>query len=612
MQVQKTTIESLFTHERRYVIPLFQRSYVWTEENQWSPLWDDLREFAERELEIIKSGKSPEQQWRPHFLGAIVLQPRAVSGDHLPELDVIDGQQRLTTLQLFLVVLHDIAKAHGDTATAKWASSRTENGNALVNIDVEKYKVWPTQRDQAQFIELFTAGSRGALETKYPAKIGRRKAERPVMVEAYLFFYRAIEDWFAAQGGDAVTCGKALRLTLQRRMELVQIDLEANENPQEIFETLNARGVPLLASDLLRNFIFLRTKNPSQLHQKYWARFDEPDNAAAPEGLRFWEVEERQGRLSRARLDLFVQHYLAMMLGRDVRIGELFREYKNWIEQQKPFAAIEDELQNFVRYADHFRALLRPDINTALGVFAARLRALDISTVYPLVLALLGEPKLSADERQGIFTDIESFLIRRMVCGRPTKSYTRKFLDLLRDFRNAGALTRGDFRKLLAAGSADVFDWPSDKEFESAWDTVNAYKSLKPERVEMVLRAIELSSRSSKSEPIVLKEGALTIEHVMPQQWEQHWPLPANTDDVAAREAREEAMNAFGNLTLLTQALNSSVSNGPAAQKLPAIVTHSNLELSKWFISRTTWTEDDIRERTRSLFKKAVLLWPRP
>lgn len=610
MQVQKTTIESLFTHERRYVIPLFQRPYVWTEDKQWAPLWEDLRDLAEREIEVIKSGQAPEEHAHPHFMGAIVLQPRTAFGDHLPVLDVIDGQQRITTLQLFLVVLRDVAKAHGDTATAKWAASRTENANALIDTAVEQYKVWPTQRDQPQFTEVYTAGSKAALEQKFPAKNGRRKLVRPVMVEAYVFFHQAIDEWIADHGGNVAACGKALRLTLQRRMELVQIDLDAGENPQEIFETLNARGVPLLASDLLRNFIFLRSKNATQLHQKYWSRFDEPDDPTRPEALRFWEVEESQGRLSRARLDLFVQHYLAMKLERDVRIGELFREYKGWIEGKKPFANVEDELQEFVRYADHFRALIRPDTSTPLGVFGARLRTLDINSVYPLVLGLLGEVKLPVAERNGIFLDLESFLIRRMVCGRPTKSYTRKFLDLLRDFRNGGVFTRAAFRTLLSAGTGDVFDWPSDAAFETAWNTIDAYKALKPERVEMLLRAIELASRSSKSEPIILK-GPLTVEHVMPQDW-KHWPLPGKLAPNLEQEAREDIVHDFGNLTLLTQGLNSSVSNGPAVQKLPEIVKHSNLELSKWFTGRTVWGEDDIRERGRALFKKASALWASP
>ena len=563
---------------------------------------------------MLKSEEGAEEVVRPHFLGAIVLQPRLAHGDHLPVMDVIDGQQRLTTLQLLLFALRDIAKANADAATARWCGSRTENGNALVDVEVERFKVWPTQRDQPQFTEVSGAGSRAALEKKFPARLGRRKVARPVMVEAYVFFHDAVESWIA-EHGDAQACIKALRLVLQRRLELVQIDLDSGENPQEIFETLNARGVPLLASDLLRNFIFQRAKNAAQsdeLHAKYWMRFESPDDEEKPEGLRFWEVEVRQGRLSRARLDLYVQHYLAMKLERDIRLAELFREYKGWINTKKPFKSVEDELREFVRYADHFASLVRGETSTNVGAFAARLAVLDINSAYPLVLSLLGEEKLPTTERDGILGDLESFLVRRMICGRPTKSYTRKFLDLLRDFRAGGVFTRAAFQALLARGSADdVFDWPTDVQFETAWNTIDAYRMLKPSRVEMVLRRIELASRSAKSEPMLLP-GRLSVEHVMPQSWEKHWPLPEGVDETIAREAREEVVHDFGNLTLLTQELNSTVSNGPAAAKIIAMHELSNLQLAKWFHGRTTWTEEDIRERGRALFKTALKVWPRP
>jgi hypothetical protein len=134
---------------------------------------------------------------------------------------------------------------------------------------------------------------------------------------------------------------------------------------------------------------------------------------------------------------------------------------------------------------------------------------------------------------------------------------------------------------------------------------------LKPSRVEMVLRRIEQASRSAKSEPMLLP-GRLSVEHVMPQSWEKHWPLPEGVDETTAREAREDVVHDFGNLTLLTQELNSTVSNGPAAAKITAMHEHSNLQLAKWFHGRTTWTEDDIRERGRALFKTALKVWPRP
>jgi hypothetical protein len=614
MQVQKTTIESLFTHERRYLIPLFQRPYVWTQDKQWEPLWEDIRDLAERELERAKEELPPDETVRPHFMGAIVLQPRLTYGDRLPVADVIDGQQRLTTLQVLLIALRDVAGSLGDAATTRWCRSRTENVNSQVDVDVERHKLWPTQRDQQQYLEVSNAGSRVALEERYPARLGRRKLVRPVMIEAYLYFHGAVEAW-AKERGDGPGCTRAVKQALQRRLELVQIELDPSENPQEIFETLNARGVPLLASDLLRNFVFRRAQNPAQcehLHAMYWTRFEVPDDPDRPEGMRFWEKEVRQGRLSRARLDLYLQHYLAMQLEREVRVGELFREYKDWIERAKPFTNVEAELREFVRYSDHFASLVVGDAQTSLGAFAARIAALDIQSAYPLIIGLLGEADLPESERSGIFTDLESFLVRRLVCGRPTTSYTRKFLELLREFRAARVFTRTSFQALLLRGDThDPFDWPTDTQFETSWLGVDAYRVLKPARVEMILRALEQSMRSPLSEPVLLGKP-LTVEHIMPQSWETHWPLPEGVNEDLAREQREEVVHDFGNLTLLTQALNSTLSNGPPVTKLTAITEHSNLQLSKKFRNRATWTEADIKARGRELATQALKIWPRP
>lgn len=615
MQVQKTSIDNLFSLERRYVVPLFQRPYVWTRERQWEPLWEDIRDMAEREL---TAAASPSIVSRPHFLGAIVLQSRPVVGSRLPALDVIDGQQRLTTLQLFLFALRDAAQAAGIASMVRWVSSKTQNPNVIDEPEVEEFKVWPTQKDVAQFKIVATAGGRAGLEARFPAKQGRRKLKRPLMVEAYLFFHTVLEEWFN-ENHDAQKCCDALRQTLRNRLELVQIDLDPTEEPQEIFETLNARGVPLLASDLLRNHIFQRAGGPERaelLYEKYWARFEEPVDLDLPEGERFWEVEERQGRLSRARLDLFVQHYLSMKLGTDVRITALFPEYKAWAEGRRtdgglPFASVEEELADFSAYADSFRALLVPDTDTPLGVFAERVQALDISTAYPLIMGMVGNSDLPEVERSAIWRDVESFLVRRAVCGRPTKNYSRLFLQLLREFEKGKQYTREVFQQLLAAGSTDASDWPSDTAFEAAWMSVDAYSVLKPERVEMILRALELASRTSKSEPIKIR-GRLTVEHVMPQKWTSHWPLPAASSDEEGKITREQLIHDFGNLTLLTGPLNTSLSNGPAAKKLPAIVEHSNLALNKLFIGRSEWSETDIVDRGRRLFTIAKQVWPRP
>jgi len=613
MEVFKPTVSAVFSNERRYVIPLFQRPYVWTRENQWEPLWEDIRDKAEMEIGQQQSD-SP-----PHFLGAIVVQQRRSWGDELLAHDVIDGQQRLTTFQIFLAALRDFAVASDEKSILTWLGSLTRNANAMTSQEVEQFKVWPTGRDVEQYRLVMTAGSRTAIEKAHPAVYKRRRLQpRPRMVEAYLYFYETAEAWLRESGPAQVgERAKALRRVLDKRLQFVSIELGDHEDPQAIFETLNARGVPLLASDLLRNYIFQRASNPEQLHARYWTRFEIPDDDDVPDGARFWEVEERQGRLFRARLDLFVQHYLSMKLDADVTSSRLFPTYKQWIEAEsnaqrgRPFATLEEELQELTKFADHFYALVRPSLTGSLGRFATCLRALDTSTVYPLVLGLLGDAALSDTEREWIFGDIESFLIRRLVCGRPTKAYNRLFLQLLRDFQAKEGRSRGTFRELLASGEGENLDWPDDATFEKSWSTIDAYALLKPSRVDMILRAIDDAMRSAKTEVIAV-HGKLTVEHVLPQKWRTHWPLPTDTDAEAAADARDEVVHDFGNLTLLTQALNSAVSNGPAAQKLPAIAHQATMLLNAHFQGRTTWTDADICARGAMLFTTAKKLWPGP
>jgi len=606
MQVFTRTISSVFGQEKRYVIPLFQRPYVWTEDAQWAPLWDDIVDRAEQELVPQRGDVSP------HFLGAIVIQQRKTFGDQLLAHDVIDGQQRLTTFQILLAAFRDIATARSDQ-NAPWLVMLTKNANALVETEVEQFKVWPTAQDVPQFRLVINSGGRAPIEKVHPAIPHRKRIlPRPRMVEAYLYFYSTIEKWLQA-GGDANFANRcrALRRVLDRQLQLVSIELDGHEDPQVIFETLNARGVPLLAADLLRNYIFQRAgsnEEQERLHGTYWKRFEEPDNPDAPDGLRFWEMEER---LSRARIDLYLLNYLSMKKKQEIAISRLYPEYKSWIEKEPRFPSVEAELQALSGYAGHFHKLLRPDLSTPLGRFAEHLKILDTSTIYPLVLGLLGNPDVPEVERNGIFSDLESFLIRRLVCSRVNKDYRRLFIQHLREFEAKKVFTRDAFHTLLASGTLEAVDWPSDDEFQRAWLQLDAYKALKPAQVKLILRSIEAAQRGPKNE-ILSNNEDLCIEHVMPQSWQLHWPLPAAVDPKQAEELREEVIHDFGNLTLTTQALNSTISNGPAVNKLPAIAHHSTLLLNRHFQRRSSWTETDIQQRSAVLFDIAKQIWPGP
>ena len=189
MDVHKSSLLSVFDAKQRLEVPLFQRQYVWSEEQQWLPLWEDIeRKFTEA-LEGRKDAPN-------HFLGAMVLDQKQTPTGHVVVRQVIDGQQRLTTLQIFLAAYRDFCKQHSCDALAAECDKFLFNTGLMANPDVDRFKVWPTQLDRAQFADVVGSGSREELLKRHPLRrkpYARKADPRPRMVEAYLFFFDQLE-----------------------------------------------------------------------------------------------------------------------------------------------------------------------------------------------------------------------------------------------------------------------------------------------------------------------------------------------------------------------------------------------------------------------------------
>jgi hypothetical protein len=622
VEPHKKSLADLFDQQRLHVVPLFQRAYVWSREKQWEPLWQDIADRALAVLEQVRSGQ--RQPLPAHFLGTIVTSQVRTYGREIDKRDVIDGQQRLTTLQVLLAAFRDLVAEHNRDLHSTLLRL-TENSGVMSNPE-ETHKVWPTNADREVFKNVMTCRSPSALEERYPIirrKYQRKDDPRPPLVEAYLFFHGAVGSFCSAgeESGEAVSseATDALFEALRRHLQLVHIDLDDGDDPQVIFETLNARGEPLLPSDLIRNFLFLRAtrqgKNVAHLYDTLWKDFDERltegDNSSEK---RFWKTEERQGRYKRPRLDLFVFHYLQLIREREVAIGHLYTEFRQWWEAGGASRDVEAELREIRHNSDVFANLVVPTGNTLESTFAKRLKALDTSTVYPLTLFLFAHPKerVAADDLAGILTDISSYLVRRLITGATTKGYNRFFIALLAHIRPTVPVTRKAVRDYLAAAKGDSA-WPDDKSLERAWLTLPVYEDIGAECVAMVLEALEQQLRTKKQEGVTIP--ALSIEHVMPQDWSTNWPLPPLGQGVEADQARwrrNEIIQTFGNLTLLTQQLNSAVSNGPYSKKRPEIAEQSELRLNTWFQTHLAWSEEAILERGRHLLDIAKQVWPGP
>jgi hypothetical protein len=498
----------------------------------------------------------------------------------------------------------------------------------MANAEVDKFKVWPTQLDRDQFRQVVSAGSREELLARHPLKkrphTRNKFEERPRMVEAYFYFYDRMEAFFIGTPTTPVLAADAqlaVRLeecfqALKERLQIVEIDLEEGDDAQVIFETLNARGAPLLPADLLRNFLFLRAARSGEpqeeLYTEHWARFEDP----------FWRVEVKQGRLSRPRSDLFLQHFLTSRLLVDVPVKHLFVEYKFWIERKQPFNTVRDEMACLGRQSDDFRRIIAPDKSDPLYGLSTFLDAFDVRTCYPLLLAMLDDG-ISEDECKAVSRMLESYLLRRAVLGLTTQNYNRVFLGLTRLMRKEGFSAQNLAVQLMTL-SGDSVEWPSDEAFTAAWRSTHAYHVLLNPKIVYLLKRLSDTFISNKSE-LVIVEGPLSVEHLMPQKWVAHWPLPngcsgltgtelwvAPQDDPEAMASRQrnQILQTFGNLTIVTQALNSAASNGPWPAKQLEL-RHSLLSINRMLHDYSIWDETAIIKRSDILLDRVLTLWPR-
>lgn len=595
MKADAAPILGLFEKKARLDVPLYQRQYVWERETHWEPLWEDI----ERKFNDSIRGESDGPV---HFLGAMVLDQKQTPSTHVEKRTVIDGQQRLTTLQLFIAAFRDYCNEFKLIDQAKEIGRFNLNEGMMVNRDEEKYKLWPTQVDRQFFKDVIDAGSKKCLELKYPEvreKRARKPNPRHLMVEGYLYFYEVISLYLSEKQNEFSELNiqdiiSQCLLALKQTLKVVVIDLDQDDDPQVIFETLNARGQPLLPGDLLRNYVFLKVaregKDSAQYYEKYWRRFED----------KFWRTEIRQGRMTRPRGDVFLQTYLSLNANRDISIKHLFVEYKHWVERgsSKPFKNTDEELAKYNLYADSFEKFESEKLSDSRYAF---LNAFDIGTASPLFVELIAS-NISSDVYFEIMHMVESYIVRRSICDGSQKNYNKVFLSAAKVARESS----GDILAIRSVlEGTDKALWPTDKAIKYSVENDNIYGRVGSQRLQYIFKKIEKSLRNSKTENVVVLDE-LTIEHLMPQKWQENWPIENNE---FTEDKRERIIGTMGNLTILTQPLNASVSNSAWAIKRVEIEKQSLLKLNQEVIRNSIWSEQLIIERSRKLASIVIDIW---
>jgi hypothetical protein len=605
-QPEKLDVVKLFWNAQRYVVPLYQRKYVWGLENQWEPLWRDIRACAEA---IERSRTSVGVQ---HFLGAIVLQEVESEGIlRLPAFTIIDGQQRLTTLQVLLAAMRRVAsEVNSELAILL---QRLTTNEATVDSEVERHKVWPSTFDREAFTVVIDAAPNELTNDHLGSDAQWRT--RPRLIEAGAYFERSIRAWLEDAPGETEARIKALHLTLKDSLQVVAIRLDAGEDAQVIFETMNARGVPLRPSDLIRNFLFhqsvQRGEDADYLYNRYWRDFDQEGIG----DLGFWSQEEALGRERQQRLVAFLLHFLESQLARELSVNTMFDAFRDWWKSNEPaLGSVEAGLALLKQQGAVYRTILRPDPSTPAGAFVERLNTLQYRTAYPLLLHLLTRFKETDESLIEVCQDLESWIIRRYVCRLQTRNYGQTFITLVqRAQRREDSEVGCAIREYLSEFQDDARRWPHDEEFRRAWTSQRAYRRLQVRGIRMILMALE-GKLTTRLQEIIAYRPNLSVEHVLPVGWKQNWPAPSEelaTPEETAEEVRGRLLHTFGNLTLLTQPLNSKNSNAAYTTKQRLITKESALRLNAHFHDAHSWDEAAILRRAEEMFNTATSIWPR-
>ena len=576
------TLSSLFEDPVSYRIPVFQRPYAWTKEKQWQPLWSDVQRIAERLL-VAESGKKIP----PHFMGAIVLQLQSARLGHVVKRIVVDGQQRLTTLQLLLRAAQESFQNLNDAQRAKRLSQLTLNEHQEQEGDyASDTKV---RQSNLNDLQSFQDVIRGLSDASRPLRsIG----------EAYYYFIQEITKWLNDQPASRDARSQALETTLTEYLQLATVDLDEDERPHFIFSVLNARAEPLKESDHIKNTVMYEADvvDDAAKATELWGSFDRNE---------WWRSSTNEGRLSRIHLDRFLNYWVIMQSRKEVNADSVSKEFNTFLDSDgSPIEQVAGDIRNAGQvYQDLEEARI-----SGIEAFLRRVKTMEIGVAMPILMWLYTTDIPDGIRRRSIRA-IESYLVRRMLCGVSSQGLNRLFVELLVRTETIDPSTADQATiDFLSGQTVENRIWPNDSMLYE--NIVGTPLKGTVARQTMVLEAIESHLRSDKTE--ALSKGVLTREHIMPESWQRHWGLPEGKGGEEAENARDQAVKELGNLTLVTGKLNASLSNAPWHQKAETLKKHTTLRLNWELLEHPPeiWNEETVSERSKQLAKVVTEIWP--
>ena len=520
-------------------------------------------------------------------MGAIVLQLQSAKSGHVVKRIVVDGQQRLTTLQLLIRASQESFQNLDDNQRATRLSKLTLNDDKDQGGDSDSDT--KVRQSNVNDLHSFQDVIRGLSDAGKPLRsIG----------EAYQYFREEITDWLNEEPANRNARAEALETTLMEYLQLATVDLDEGEKPHFIFSVLNARAEPLRESDHIKNTVMYEANvvDDAAKATELWGLFDRSE---------WWRGSTNEGRYSRIHLDRFLNYWVVMRTRQEVNADSVSTEFNKFLDSNtSPIEQIAMDIRKAGQVYQDLEEARTPGIET----FLRRVKTMEIGVAMPILMWLY-TTDIPDDTRKRSVRALESYLVRRMLCGVSSQGLNRLFVELLiRTESSAPSTADQVIIEFLRGQTVDNRIWPNDSMLHEY--LVGTPLRGTVGRQTMVLEAIEAHLRSDKTE--VMSQGSLTREHIMPGSWLRNWPLPDGISGDEATNARDQAVKELGNLTLVTGKLNASLSNAPWHQKKETLKKHTTLRLNWELLDDPPdiWNEDTIKARSGHLAKVAVEIWP--
>jgi uncharacterized protein with ParB-like and HNH nuclease domain len=568
MEANKRTINDIFNGNRVLEIPFFQRAYVW-EEPQWERLLEDMESVTENK--------------RPYFLGSLILKQQQTStGSQVGDKrTLIDGQQRLTTLNIMFKVLCLKTSQNGIF------------GRVFRLISNDNIALWHNHNDITSFNKILNLTSEEDLEGE------------DLIVEAYRYFKNNIDP-------------KKLSINnILTNIMFVGIDLGVDEDEQQIFDTINSLGVSLTTAELLKNYFFRR--EDVEAYNSIWKEVFEKDK----ETIEFWDKDITAGRSIRENIDLFFYSFLQIKIQDSsinvsaedkklfTKVEGLFDSYKKFIKDYSiDKSIIIQEIRDYaIIYRDNIDFdVLDSELSSDYGIerINAIIFGLDNTTMIPYLLFVLKRVQ-DETERNLIFKYLESFIMRRMVCHETTKNYNQLFSERL--ILN-NIISFDGLKSQIDSQYERVNNMPSDGNLKEGF--MNS--KLVNKQSAGILYFIESIVRDrTKHATSLLGLEKYSLEHVMPKKWRNHWPVLTTEEE---KTKRDQKLQTLGNLTIIPSSLNTSIRDADWPTKRDGKGDKNGLrhfsagiETFSLFLDEPIWDEAIIEKRANYLFEKAKDIW---